>query len=270
MDVKSFSDQLLIKMNHQIEVVRKEGCDELSATAKISKIIRNGLTELKRFVHQYRFNDQEEEIYFFKEVKPLFLSRYFYHKKLLSILIKTSLLDGKEKIKHYGKMLKRIQEFLKENNDIYRYWLTGSVHWDDKYFLRNEGLQEDPAIDDKFSVGYDHKIAQLLANGELAKLLLGRIEEINAGNGQVPELKWTGSKTALVELIYALQTVGVFNNASADVKKIATYFEQVFNINLGNFYDTFQQIRIRKVNTYKFLEELKERFSSRIEKLDEN
>ena len=39
------------------------------------------------------------------------------------------------------------------------------------------------------------------------------------------KLTWTGSKVALIELIYALHTEGVFNNGAADLKNIAEYFE---------------------------------------------
>jgi hypothetical protein len=55
-----------------------------------------------------------------------------------------------------------------------------------------------------------------------------------------------------------LHVSGVFNKASADVKQIATHFENVFNVLLGNYYRTFQEIRIRKTGQVNFINELKE------------
>jgi hypothetical protein len=59
-------------------------------------------------------------------------------------------------------------------------------------------------------------------------------------------LKWTASKTALTELIYAV--LGVFNNGNTDIKLIAKTFEEAFNIELGDFYHTFMELKARKIN----------------------
>ncbi|WP_430393710.1 RteC domain-containing protein [Chryseobacterium profundimaris] len=66
------------------------------------------------------------------------------------------------------------------------------------------------------------------------------------------KLSWTGSKVALIELVYALQTEGVFNNGNADLKEIIENFEQIFSIDLGQFNRVFLVIRIRKSSPTKF------------------
>jgi len=40
-------------------------------------------------------------------------------------------------------------------------------------------------------------------------------------------LNWTGSKVALIELLYALHSEGVFNNGAADLKDLVEYFENI-------------------------------------------
>ena len=109
-----------------------------------------------------------------------------------------------------------------------------------------------------------------MANDKLKDYLQIALRKGDQKNDQQSCLKWTGSKAALVELIYALQTVGVFNNGDADVKLIATSFEELFDVQLGNYYDTFQQIRIRKVNQTKFLDLMKEKLVMRINDLNES
>jgi len=50
----------------------------------------------------------------------------------------------------------------------------------------------------------------------------------------------------MIELMYALQVSGVFHKSATDVKMIVTYFEKIFNVDLGNYYRTFRDIRGRK------------------------
>jgi hypothetical protein len=82
----------------------------------------------------------------------------------------------------------------------------------------------------------------------------------------VDQLNWTGSKVALIELIYALYHQSVFDNGNADIKTIAQAFEITFNIDLGDFYHTFMELKSRKVNQTKFLDNLRETL---IRKMDE-
>ena len=57
--------------------------------------------------------------------------------------------------------------------------------------------------------------------------------------------------------MYALQRKGCFNNGQAEIKEIAEFFEQTMDIDLGNYYRTFQEIRIRKSGRTNFLDQLK-------------
>jgi hypothetical protein len=67
------------------------------------------------------------------------------------------------------------------------------------------------------------------------------------------KMTWTGSKVALIELMYALHTEGVFNNGAADLKDIAEYFEHIFEIDLGQYRRAFLEIRARKSDKTKFI-----------------
>jgi len=109
-----------------------------------------------------------------------------------------------------------------------------------------------------------------MAYDRLIEYLQQEIEEIENRNGMESmmqtnqinsKLFWTGSKTNLIELIYALQSRGTINSGTADIKEIALMCEQVFNIELGNYYHTFIEIRSRKSNRTKLLDNLKESLS---------
>src|SRR5690606_20291494 len=82
-------------------------------------------------------------------------------------------------------------------------------------------------------------------------------------------LNWTGSKTSLIELIYALHSQGVFDNGNTDIKLIAKTFELAFNINLGDFYHTYMELKSRKINQTKFLDNLRDALIRKIDEQDE-
>ncbi|WP_165044884.1 RteC domain-containing protein [Dysgonomonas sp. ZJ709] len=82
-----------------------------------------------------------------------------------------------------------------------------------------------------------------------------------------PLLKWTDDKVALVELIYAI-TKSV-NNGKGSAKKIVACFEFIFQINLGNFYDTLSAINDRKTNITRYLDSLPKNLLDTLNKLNE-
>jgi hypothetical protein len=85
---------------------------------------------------------------------------------------------------------------------------------------------------------------------------------------QSSRLFWTGNKTELIELIYALQNSGAINSGTADIKEMASLFEQIFNIDLGNYYHTFIEIRARKGSKTKFIDKLEEALLKKIQDSD--
>ncbi len=83
-------------------------------------------------------------------------------------------------------------------------------------------------------------------------------------------LTWTFNKTDLVELIYALVALGVFNNGNVEIKSVVSFFETVFHVALGSYYHKYQDIMKRKKERTVFLDKLKLALLRRIEeKLDE-
>ena len=59
--------------------------------------------------------------------------------------------------------------------------------------------------------------------------------------------------------------MGVFNNGKADLKHIASHFSKSFNIELGDFYHTYNDIKERKKCQTKFIDELKSSLITKME-----
>ena len=219
--------------------------------------ILKSISELKQSMVDYNFKDDKEEIHFFKNVKPKFVSQLIYYAEMRNIEIDKPLGRFKTYRRYLKGHLKSLNQFFARNKDLYRYYRSSYTHLDEFYFLRRKidwSIQADPRICDSnfsFSTNHDYTWAQITGydllsdslNKSLAKLELETSETAAPQN----TLKWTGSKTALIELIYSLQSVGALNNSQADLKLIFDTFEQVFDVKLGNYYRTFQEIRIRKI-----------------------
>lgn len=267
MDITTFSDQLKTKMKDQLDAVNLEEADAVVKYSRSLATVRSILDELKGFVVEYEFTDLEEEVKFFKEIKPLFVSQYLYYDKIINLKLNEPGCDVQQKEKYYSKQMERLQRFQKKHLVFYRYCLSGETGMDEKYFTRDSSIFDGLDIDSRFSTGYDNRLGQILANILIIDFLNNAMRKA-AISATDASLTWTGSKTDLTELIYALHSAGVFNNSNADVKQIARTFEDLFQVSLGNYYRTFQEIRLRKKGRTNFVDELRQSLINRIESSD--
>src|SRR5690606_38119613 len=234
------------------------------------------LSELKEYVLKRGLKNTDEEIRFFKYQKPVILSKLIYHNAIYKI--ETRKPYGAKPIRKYlKKELKKLKRFFDSNLEFYKYYRNNSSFLDEKLFIRNKydiKLCLDTYYfqsDHTFSTSHDYKVAKIIAN-ELIQVYIEDLlyNKFQKDKSKAPrKLKWTGSKVALIELIYALHYHGVFDNGNNDIREAAQYFESTFGINLGNFYQTYLELRNRKMNRTKFLDALREELIRRMDEQDE-
>lgn len=269
--LKKFTDDLLNDINEYIISINEEHEDNLKiAEAAVNKIIAS-IKKLKGFIDNYRFKTNKEEIDFFKVIKPQIFSKLIYHTKVLNIETKRPKGTDRSQRKYLLNELDNLNRFFDNNLDFYQYYRTGATYLDDKYFLRGKydiRLSLDTFFytsDPDFNTSHDFKVSKIFANDLLEIYLkeqlasLDRKEIIATKNQNIPKVKltWTDSKSALIEILYALHYQGSFNNGTADIKDIANYLETVFNIDLGDVYRSWYSIRGRKTEATLFLDSLK-------------
>jgi hypothetical protein len=68
--------------------------------------------------------------------------------------------------------------------------------------------------------------------------------------------------------MYALNITGSINNGKSDLKRMTLYAETVFNIDLGDVYRAFLEIRNRKGNRVQYLDELRKNLIARMDEAD--
>jgi len=235
------------------------------------------LERLRQQVLKTGFESAEEEINFFKKVKPKFLAKLLYYVWLYNLYTRKAE-DTTESVRNqYHKTLKRIREFRKRHHSFYRYIKSGDTFLDEKLFMRGNSEMNrylDPdyyCFERSFSTSFDHELAKLLANKFIVAYIQGelKVKGHPVRSSVVSQLNWTDSKVDLVELIYALHSAQSLNNGNVELSEIALVFEQVFNIELEDFYRTFSDIKSRKTST-KFLNLLRSQLIERIKEEQQN
>ena len=272
------------EMVNELERIEKEGLSPIEYARRGIETAKFALERLRQHVIEHGFADEETEISFFKEVKPQFMSKLIFFQKLYDLEVKRPLkVDKINAGKYFRGEIRKVKKHYKKNAALYSYYKSGQTMMDKVYFLRRSGdLQytEDSymIVDTSFQTLHDSTISEFVADEAYCAYLYGQLALVDTvqqtlgfiQNQPSKGLRWTGSKTALTELIYALYSAGVLNDGNADVKDIVVEISQAFNIDLGNFYRTFQEIRLRKKDRVSFLNQLIDRLEDRMNYWDEN
>ena len=239
--------------------VSQKSNNSISESYQIATYLRDLLGKLKEHITKYGFEDINQEINFFKNIKPVILGKLIYYNKLFRV--ETSCPVDKGKLYHAFfanelEVLKKEYEGHISNSDFYRYYRSGRTDKDHEYFMLGKinfhtGLNSFVfEIDSSFSTYYDYKIARIVASELLYTYLLLKIDsdgntDISLQNSQsIKDVFWTDSKNALVELIYALYASGSISYGKIGIRKINLAFFILFITFKPIFYHNFSIIFI--------------------------
>ena len=264
--------QFIYNLKKEVDVkVEQIECSEVSVITKsleASRVLADAFKQLKLFVMSHNFKNDDDEISFFKEIKPRLCFRLIYYRKVYNIEMNRPI--GIDKQREYlCDILNDINKYNSKRLDFIRYYRSGSTHLDALYFLRDSTDAEQyletffHELDPKFSTNCDFKVAKILSNDMLSAYLMQEIELLNdngmrAGSFNFPTTKktWKGSKAELQEQIYAWDSAGTFGDVP--LTQLYDYIQNVFNIQLDtNLSRTFGDLKIRNTPT-PFLEKLKD------------
>ena len=257
-------------MNEALEEIALSSENNLQYAERSYQAVQSVLQQLKDLILNHEFKDREEEVLFFKEVKPQFLRELIYYMKVFYIEAGKPVGDKDLLVNYYKSSIDRINTFFERNHSFYIYYRMGKNEHDHQYFVRvaekHELLPEYSLdIDPRFTTIHSSKLAKIQAYERLNAYLQQEIFELNdpmpgtVTNGKKEYRNlWTDTKAALIELAYALYSRGAVNHGKGDIRMVMAALEKAFNIEVGNFYRTFQGMRIRKKNRTPFLNALEE------------
>ena len=94
-------------------------------------------------------------------------------------------------------------------------------------------------------------------------------ETLNLETSQSNIAKWKGHKNGLVEVIYAMIASEAIDNDETSINQLTQIFSKVFQVDLGNVYKIYGEIKSRESQPTKFLDMLKQSLLNRIKKDNE-
>jgi hypothetical protein len=264
--MNSFAERFYAAMENQLDEVSLNAGMPIEQLKESIKVCKKAMAKLKSYISSYSFESVEEEINFFKEVKPKFYGKYIYFINVYNFIMQKPL-GGDEILKEYIIYeLTDLKRFFDHNQAFYQYYRSASSQMDEIYFTRG-GFDvhlelEDFEEDELYSTSHDYKLSKIMANEKYQQYLNLELQKIIHQEVQPQEtielpLTWTFNKTDLVELIYALVARGVFNNGNSDIKTVVSVFQTVFKVDLGSYYHKYTDITRRKKERTSFLDKLK-------------
>jgi hypothetical protein len=248
---------------------------------------KSALLEMQNLVLRDCFVDEQDEIEFFKNIKPKVYAKLLYYAKIFSIETKRPNSRNKVQRKFLITEEDKIAAFQNDNLEFYQYYRCNTTNLDDRFFVRGKADIRlcigslHFLIDPNFSTSHDHIVSVIKAYDMLSVYLKTEIDKLDSkcGGNENKEkedenlygskLLWTESKVALTELIYAIHSTGAINKGTTDINELAKALGELFNIDLGDPYRTFIEIRLRKKERTKFIDYLKNRLLVRMDEADQ-
>jgi len=261
-----FSHKLLSELEVELQTIAFDYDDPIVKCEKSIQTTAKALVEVKSFVLEKGFDSTEDEILFFKTIKPKFTSKLIYFKKVRNLESRKPLGSRRIIREYLDSELNKLNNYFTENMEFYNYYRMGNNFLDPKIFTRNNTEISYNLeyfyfeLDHRFATTHDYKVRAIIGNEIFQNYIENKIVSLSnketrdvRTTKELPALKWTDSKIGLIELIYALYSQKAFNNGKADIIDIAKHFEIVFDTKLDDIYSVFSKMKSEKKNKTKYL-----------------
>ena len=270
--MKIVLNKILAQIHHQEEKFSSQMMPTAEEAYQMTLFLKEMLFNIKAQVIQDGFTNEQQEIDFFKNIKPQILGKLIYYNKVFRIETTCPVSNGKIHQSYFENLLKTLKSEYKEsicNEDFYRYYRTGRIDRDHSYFRLgkvnyHDGLKSAVfEIDLSFSTYYDNKVAHIIANELLYTFLLTKInpeknpDTILMNGDASKDISWTNSQNALIELIYALYASKSIAHGKIGLRKLALIFQILFRTPLNDIHHSFHRMKTRAGSRTAFLDQLK-------------
>lgn len=256
-----------------ISKINNSNLDKLTKyQQKISSTLKY-LNQFRILLRTNKFPSQKAEIKFFKYQKPHLQGHLLYFQNLKKYYLLQPFGSISKQNRYINQQLADLDSKCCINIEFIKYYRLNETKLDQYLFLRSNN-QFDLFIDSthhfddpEFSTNHDFLVSQIIANDLLKKFYTNELENLKhisslessqaSKLSLIKDIPWTGTKTDLVELIFALGSTYALKNGNAELSKIKALFELAFDIELGNIHKIFDQICNREKDQTKFMDVLK-------------
>ncbi|PIF45289.1 RteC protein [Chryseobacterium sp. 52] len=279
--MKNFCKNVQLKIREEEHRISLDSPNAIDESRSMAMLLNDLLGQLKEQVMLKGFENEHEEIDFFKKIKPNVMGKLLFYNKVFRIETSRPVSMGSMYQAFYSNELVKLEQKYNDHisgSEFYRYYRSGSNKQDAEFFLRgkidlNKGLKSHAfESDPHFSTYYDYKVSRIIENDLLYEYLLSRIDHglVNIGTINLESgydtIRWTESKNALIELIYGLYASECITNGRVGIRKISSVFQALFNIQLGDVHHAFHRMKDRPGNRSIFLERMKQSLEQYMDK----
>lgn len=270
--MKIVLSKILSQIKSQEEKLSSQEMQMADEAFEMILFLKEMLTAIKTEILKEGFSNEQEEIDFFKNIKPQILGKLIYYNKIFRIETTCPVNTGKMYYHYFENQFAILKSEYQEsicNEDFYRYYRAHRTDRDHYYFRLgqinyHEGLKSGVfEIDINFSTYYDNKVAHIIANELLYSYLLNKIDfaekpdMILPGANTNKDISWTASQNALIELIYALHASSSICNGNIGIRKMALIFQVLFRISISDLHHAFHRMKTRSGSRTIFIDQLK-------------
>ena len=269
----NYVTKLLARVQSEIDILPSYN-SKLKLFTDKAHLYSLAVTDLNSVVSKHEFSSIEDEINFFKFIKPKLLmeQHYCYHRaQLLQQYVNLSK-DARDEI--VTAKLRRIDSYFQMHHDFCTYYELGRTHKDKEYFVRLSSRTtinlDYNLVDKDFNTTSEkgHAVGKMLSKKKLSSYLqkvlhLDPLHNMSHGLQIIGKLKFKGTPTELVELIYALKASDLLDDS---IIRISEVLNQVFDIPNLHTYKIWQKIKERKINQTRLMTKMQQSLIKQITK----
>jgi len=272
----AFWTELRNDFSESIAAISKNELQPIDQARQALRLSHEMLSQLKDSLKQFPFSNLSEQIAYYKEIEPFFVSRGIFFTRMFRLETTRPPGDRSTVEAHFQREWQYIRDFQTEHSFLWQYTRAGETWLDDKLFVANQDLQTSP-FDSPLNQSLLHHASRTLGHlyaMELMQDYLLRAEEELARprdliERNISKLTWTDSKSALIELAYAIQSAGSLNDRKASLREIIEGLQAAFHIDLGHYPRVFQEILSRKTGYTTYIDRLRDKLLLRIKLIEE-
>ena len=274
------AEQIIQNFNREVGSLQKEALNPTLLAAKGISLSTHTLTQLKEWIQEKDFQSASEEVYFFKDLKSIPMSYFIFFTEMRRCELQKPKAGLQFQVSFLEKELKKINKFFYRHSEFCSYMETEQSDLDQLFFSKTKNSSDilRPLLNytyfAEFETSHDLLWARIKAMHKLIDHIRLSSEKLQkreppATEMKTYDLKWTASKAAMTELVYALYSARAVNSGEAGLKEIASAFQSIFQIDLGDLYHTYGEIRARKIQLTKFIDHLKLALEQRMYEADD-
>lgn len=275
--MENFTTTLLSELTADLQKIAVMSENRLQQAERSFIAAELAISRLKEFITEYTFKSQEEEVRFFKEIKPEFQKELIYNEEVLFIESNCPVGPEEPRKVFIDRALNRIQAYFEKHNYIYNYCRSGQTSFDTLFFVRSpKPIPLTPVsfsdIDPEFSNPHSYKVAKLKALEELRDYIRAMQNQQLAVKDQKFKTTaakrnriFTGPKAAIEEILQGMLAKGWVNYGDYAAQQLFNDFESFFNVKLSDPARSLISMAIRKKGYTPHIDKMKDALIERIE-----